>query len=272
MSDDTSPDVSVDDNVADLPLFGDTTPTDDTVATEETSTTEEQAKDDGSETQEDTETTEESVEANDTEATAEETQQESEQQAEKGKPDPELARQAYLERQRTRQAVTQQIQQQYRPKTEDDLLEEGLDPVDAKIQAIREEFDYREQVNQIAELTTTVRSDVVNVLSDYPIYNPNSPDYDPEFTKMVDDAYDQAAKLQTTEDGAILHAEVLPYEHYQRMAQIYQRGTSRGVKQGQDEATRTMSRTETAGSSSSTTRGNETLEELGERIADVPLF
>ncbi len=280
MQEDTSADVSVDDDIADMPLVGDTTPTDTTVeTTEETSTTEETAKEDGSETQETTEeTTDETVEADPTEATEQEAQPE--ETDNKGKIDPVIAQRAWMERQRNKQAVTQQLTEQYRPKSEqefyDEIIEEGIDPqiaeLQAQLKAQAEQNAYDKQVNEIAELTTNVRSDAANVLIDFPVFNPNSPEYDEEFTKEVDAAYDQAARLQTTEDGTVLHAEVLPYEHYQRMARIYQRGTSRGVVQGQQEAAVTMSRTEPTGGTSATTKRTETLEEMGERLADVPLF
>lgn len=272
MSDDTSTDVTntEDDNVADVPLFSDIPVAEAT--TEESSQTEDETPAEGTETEITTDKAE-TTEAKDTEATGEETTQTDQATQEKGRPDPELARQAYLERQQTRRAAEQAIDQNYRPKTEDDLLEEGLDPVDAKIQAIREDMEYREQRAFIAEQTANVRSDVIGVLNDFPVFNPDSKDYDPDFTKEVEEAYQTAARLQTTDDGLILNAEVPLYEFHKRMAGIYSRGQSRGQQQEASEVIQTMARTEAAvGSSSSSSKSSETLDEMGERLANVPLF
>jgi hypothetical protein len=65
-----------------------------------------------------------------------------------------------------------------------------------------------------------------------------------------------------------MNAEVPLYDFYQRMADIYNRGTSKGNQQGQTEAMQMLSRTENPGGSSSTTQG-DSLQELEDRIGNV---
>lgn len=178
------------------------------------------------------------------------------------------ARQRIQERQRTKQTVEQQLDQTYGPKTEEQLVEEGLDPNQAQIEALRQEMQYERQRTQIAELNAGMQAEAVNVTHDFPVFDPNSKKFDPEFAKEVEESYRIAARLQTDDNGIVLNAEVPLYDYYQRMANIYNRGTSVGQQQGQQEYQQMLSRTENPGGSSSTNSSNS-LDDLEARLADV---
>lgn len=178
------------------------------------------------------------------------------------------ARQRIQERQRTKQAIAQQLDQTYGPKTEDDLIEEGLDPAQAQIEALRQEMQYERQKTHIAELNAGLQAEAVNVTNDFPVFNPNSKDYDPEFAGIVEQQYKQAARLQLDDNGIVVNADVPLYDYYQQMATIYNRGTERGAQQGQQEYQQMMSRTENPGGSSSTSKG-DSLADLEERLGDM---
>ncbi len=113
-----------------------------------------------------------------------------------------------------------------------------------------------------------MQADAVNVTNDFPVFNPNSKEYDPEFTQMVEQQYRQAARLQVDDNNIIVNAEVPLYDFYQQMSNIYGRGASRGQQQGQQEYQQMLSRTENPGGSSSTVSGNS-LSELEERLGNV---
>lgn len=178
------------------------------------------------------------------------------------------ARQRIAERQRTRQEVAKQLDQTYGPKTEDDLIEEGLDPAQAQIEALRQEMNYARQRTEIAELNAGLQAEAVNVTNDFPVFNPKSPDFDPEFAGIVEQQYKQAARLQLDDNGIVVNADVPLYDYYQQMATIYNRGTERGAKQGQQEYQQMMSRTENPGGSSSSSKG-DSLQDLEDRIGDM---
>jgi hypothetical protein len=184
-----------------------------------------------------------------------------------------MARQRIQERQqqqRTKQAVAQQLDQTYGPKTEEQLVQEGYDQRDAQIEALRQEMTYKEQRTQIAELNAGMQVEAVNVTNDFPVFNPNSPDFDPEFTQMVEQQYKQAARLQTDENNIIVNAEVPLYDFYQQMAQIRSQGIARGEQRGQQAYQQMLSRTENPGGSSSTSnKGDESLADLEARLGDA---
>lgn len=227
------------------------------------------AKENGAEVKEEQPAAQPAGDAKDTEATAPQ-EQPTNTDADKAERD-RIAREAYLNRQRTRQQVSQQLDQTYGPKSEEDLVAEGMNQRDAQIEAIRQEMAYKEQRTQIAELNAGLQAEAVNVINDFGVYNPKSPDFDADFTKEVEAAYKTAARLETDEQsGIILNAEVPLYDFYQRMARIYGRGASKGSERTQQETLQMMSRTEDIGGSSSIRKGEgESLEDLESRLGDM---
>lgn len=182
------------------------------------------------------------------------------------------AQQEYQNRQRVRQQVAQQLDQFYGPKTAEQLVEEGLSQQDAQIQALREEMAYKEQRAQIAELNASMQAEAVNVFHDYPVFDPNSKDFDQEFTQQVEQAYKTAARFQVDDHGNIVNAEVPIYQFYQQMADIYSRGATKGNQQGQEAVLQTIARTDDVGGSTPTRgSGEKTLQELEDELGDVVL-
>jgi hypothetical protein len=173
------------------------------------------------------------------------------------------------ERQRTQQQVAAQLDETYGPKTQDQLMEEGMDAQAAQIEALRSEIAYKEARARVAELNAGLQADAVNVENDFPVFNPKSPDYDEDFAQMVQKSYATAARLQTDESGKIvLNAEIPLYDYYQQMANIYSRGASKGTQQGQTEALQMLSRTEDVGGGAPSKTG-DSLADLEERLGDV---
>lgn len=228
----------------------------------------EDAEHEGTDTQEETTEKPTEEESEGEQEPAKEQTPETDEQAAQRRYNDQMARQRVIDRQRTRQEVAKQLDQTYGPKTEDDLIEEGLDPVQAQLEALRQEMQYKEQRTQIAELNAGLQAEAVNVTNDFPVFNPNSPDYDPEFAGIVEQQYKQAARLQLDDNGIVVNADVPLYDYYQQMATIYNRGTERGQKQGQQEYQQMMSRTENPGGSSSTSKG-DSLQDLEDRIGDM---
>lgn len=283
MQEDTSADVTntIDDaDIPDAPLFDTPATATEAVAAPSTETTE--ATDEAASTEEaDDSKDKPEAEADDTEATADATEQQQTDEAAKGQPDPVKAHQAYLERQRSRQNFVQQIDQVYGPKTQEQLYQEALDQgydqdqatIQSQLQAMQERIDYSEQRGAIAELNATMQAEAVNAMNDFPMFNEKSADYDPDFTAMVEQQYRIASRLQADNNGLILNAEVPLYDFYKSMADIYNRGSSRGASKAEAATVETLSRVESvSGGSSTTNRHEETLEEMGERLANLPLI
>lgn len=272
------------DNVPDAPLFSDAPVTE--TATE---TAEEKPADEGTATEEktDTDTTKEEVKPEGTEQPAEdavkpatEQKAETDEQAAQRQANADAAARRVMERQQTKQATEQAITESYAPKSQEDLYQENLDAgmteelaaVRAESQALREEMQFNQQRTQIAELNAGMQAEAVNALNDFPIFNPDSKEYDKDFANRVQAAYQRDSNIQTDENGIILHAERPLYDYYKEKVDDYNRGLERGRQQSQNDNLDMLSRTEDIGGSTSTSKGSETLEEMGERLADQPLF
>ncbi|HEX4774758.1 MAG TPA: hypothetical protein VH234_04545 [Candidatus Saccharimonadales bacterium] len=179
------------------------------------------------------------------------------------------AAQAFQQRQRARTQVAQQIDQVYAPKSEEDLVNEGMDQQSAQVEALRQEMLFKEQRTQIAELNATLRSEAVEAMHDMPVFDENSKNYDPAFTQQVQAAYLRASRLQADDNGIVLNAELPLYDFYKSMYDIYERGNTQGATQQQQDAAAMLANVENPGGSSSTSKGEESLEDMEARLGDV---
>lgn len=233
---------------------------------EATGDTTEQAKDNGVDTQTDETTDDTKVIAKDTEAQAQTEQTEA---PTKGQPDPEKARQAYQERQRNRSEIAKQIDENYAPKSAEDFVaEEGISQEQAQIKALEARLSFNEQKNEVVQRTADLTYQSSEVLQTLPIFNPASPEYDPEFTNMVDQQYLQVSRFEADDHGNILNAEVPLIDFYKQMADIYSRGATKGSQQAQANAVQMLSRTEAVGGSSSANTSSD-LDDLEARLGNV---
>lgn len=252
---------AIDENIPDVSL------TDDSTAVQaEPSNTEEVAAP-GPDTQADADTTDGQTPEGEQAPTQKEGTPAQDQDAQR-RHNAEMAARRVQERHRVKQDVANQLDETYGPKTEEELRADGMNVRDAQLEALRQEIAYKEQRTQIAEMNASMQSDAVNVMNDFPVFNPNSQDFNPEFTQMVEQQYRLASRLQTDDNGIILNAEVPLYDYYQQMAMLYQKAADRGASQGQADAMNMMSRTEDPGGAGSNHSG-DSLDELEERLGNT---
>jgi hypothetical protein len=180
-----------------------------------------------------------------------------------------VARDAYIQRQRTRQETEKQLDQFYGPKTQQELIDEGVPPEDARYEALRQEMAYSQQRAQVAELNAGMQAEAVNAVHDFPIFDEKSKDFDPVFTQEVQAAYLNAARVQVDEHGIVTNAEIPLYDFYKRMADIYSRGASKGAQTGAADMAQMLGRTEDTTGGSTSTGSGDSLAELEERLGDT---
>jgi hypothetical protein len=180
-----------------------------------------------------------------------------------------LAAEAFRNRQRTRANVENTIDQNYAAKSQQDFEDEGYEPAQAQIEALRAEMAYKEQRTQIAELNAGLQSDAVNIVHDMPVFDPNSKEFDAAFTQQVEAAYKTAARVQADQNGIVLNAEVPLYDFYKQMHDIYSRGNTTGALSQQQANAAMLAATEEPGGSSTTSKGPETLDDMEARLGDV---
>lgn len=205
-------------------------------------------------------------------------QQDEQQQQPMSKEDRDsAARSSWIERTRNRNEAAQQLDQFYGPKTQEQLVQEGMNPAEANTEALRQEIAYNQERARVSELNSGMRAEAVEVFSDFPIFRElnadgsKNPEYDPEFAKQVEESYKRDARIQVDEQtGLVINADVSLYDYYKQMHNIYNRGASKGVKQRQDATAAMQSSIENPGGSSSTSQLEPgSLEEMEQRLGDV---
>lgn len=186
----------------------DTTPADS--STEETKSPEV-----AEETPEETET--EATEDSDEPTESEETDTEEKPRAKNNAQD--RIRNLANENRQLRQQMEQLNAQVYQPQTADDLVNEGLSETDAKVESLRQEVEIERFNRQVTELNYGLEAEAKEVLRDFPVFNPDSDQYNGQLASQVQQLYQQTAGLQTDPNtGLVISANVLPYNFYKTFA------------------------------------------------------
>lgn len=142
-----------------------------------------------------------------------------------------------------RQELERSISQQYQPQPADELTrqftEQGYTEFEAEMLARDEVRNQRDQINsertQVAELNMQINTEAVQVMHDYPVFDPKSSDYDKDFAKRASDMYNRAAGVKVDpRTGAVISTNLTPYNFYKELAEM--RGS--GVSQAQVSAQR----------------------------------
>ncbi len=136
----------------------------------------------------------------------------------------------------------------YQPKTAEQLQEEGMDAATAQVEALRQEQSVRDYTTHVVELTNDLNMESLQVMQDFPVFNPSSDKYDKEFAEMVATKYVKVSGIESDpRTGNIVKANVLPYEFYETMANVHSRGEQRGQISGKKAAEKQLASTEVTG-------------------------
>jgi len=214
----------------------------------ESSTTETKESEQAETKETEAESTEDS---GDTEESEEETTEETDEDKPKAKNKAEnRIRTLVSEKRELQRQVEQLTAQNYKPATVAELQEQGLDETDAKLEAMRQEQTIDKYNQHVVELTNDLNMESMQVLYDFPVFNPESKDYDADFAKMASEQYMEVSGIQTDpKTGQIVNANVLPYKFYETLSKIHERGAQRGQISGKRAAEKQLAATDTTGTS-----------------------
>jgi hypothetical protein len=121
------------------------------------------------------------------------------------------------------------LNQVYAPTPEQDLIEQGMSPEQAAVQSLREQIEVTEFNRRVTELNSTIESESAAVLNDFPIFDPESKDYNEALALRARAAFKKASAMQIDPNtGLVIQANVLPYDHYQSYADAYEEGAQKG--------------------------------------------
>lgn len=223
-------------------------------STEEEST--EEKKTDESKDDEKKETDEETEEKKEPESKEDEETEEKSEETEESGDEKEVAQRGYAERRQLKEKVTKGLadRPEYIPQSAEELEEAGMDPALAGIEALRQEVRRDQIINELTELNASVNTDANGVLREFPVYDPNSKDYDEKFAKDVEQLYRKYANFEMDPTGSyITRADIPLGEFFRFAAQSRGTGSQQAEIQGQKAAEKMLAATDEPSSAPETT-------------------
>lgn len=148
----------------------------------------------------------------------------------------------------------------YQPATENDLVDEGMSVTEAKVEAMRQQLEVRDYNERVAEAQLTLGSESLRVMNDFPIFNPDSDQYDQELAEeaaallepnLIRDPnvpeIDQTTGKPTGR-GLIIGSNVSPYKLYKTLDRASGISATKGQLKGQQAHQEMLANADTPGS------------------------
>lgn len=122
----------------------------------------------------------------------------------------------------------------YQAPTEQELIEEGMSPSDAKVEALERRLELRDYNDSVAEAQLTLESESERVLKDFPIFNPESEDFDKDLAAEVAEIM-QSNLVLDPNTGQVRGSNVSTYKLYKTFATAAQSSATQGRIKGQQD-------------------------------------
>lgn len=172
-----------------------------------------------------------------------------------GKPDPQAAKQSFQERSRLRGEVASTLDSIGKPQTTEDLVAQGVDPALAEVEALKQDIQRKEVINYVADLNSSLNVDANNLVRDFPVFDPESSEYDEKFSTKVENLY-KARGFKTDPSGKFVIEAGPLYEFYAAFAEARGTGAKAGVVSGQKAAEKMLAAADTPSSAAPAASGN----------------
>lgn len=141
--------------------------------------------------------------------------------------------------------------QVYQPATDQELLGqinpetgEYYNSLEAKVAALEQRSEVERYNSQVADAQLTLQSEASKALADFPMFDSESKQYNPEMTKLVDELLGANLVLDPN-TGQIIGSHVSPYKLYQSHALAAQASEASGKIKGQQAVEKMLANTDT---------------------------
>lgn len=130
----------------------------------------------------------------------------------------------------------------YAAKTAEELIEDGVDPAEARVQALEQKQELKEWNDKVSDLNQSINVESLQIMADFPMFNPGTeadpnPEFNSELSEMAKETYNKAANIQVDKNTElIVSANVLPYDIYKSFADAYSLGAASGTIKGEQAA------------------------------------
>lgn len=145
-------------------------------------------------------------------------------------------RELVSKRNELRAEVEQQNAKAYRVETAEELADQGLTEEEAENEILRQEMQMREFNLHVADLNANLNLESLQVMQDFPIFDPDSSEFDSALATRVRGLYEQAAQPQVDKKtGLVLKSNIAPYEFYKAFAETHQSSGAKSRAEGKIE-------------------------------------
>ena len=136
------------------------------------------------------------------------------------------------QRKELREEIERLNSQVYAPQTAEELMEQGYSEDNARVTALEQKLELSEYNNMVVEAQLQLGEQSQKVLNDFPIFNPDSPEFDRDIAAQAAASL-EASLIRDPNTGAITGSHLSPYQIYKPIADAYTKSQLRGRIQGQ---------------------------------------
>lgn len=213
------------------------------------------------------ETPEPTKEEGEVEKPAEDTEEKPQEETPKGKADERKAqlnteiRDLVAQRNALKAEVEKTNADVYQVATEDELTEQGMTQLEAKVESMRQQQEMEKYNSQVADAQLTISSEADKVLQDFPIFNTESESYDKELAEEAAELL-RANLILDPNTQQVIGSNVSPYKLYQTIAKAANISATKGQIKGQQATEEMLANADSAASVAPPTKQKDPLTDL----------
>lgn len=149
----------------------------------------------------------------------------------------------------------------YEPATEEDLTAQGMNSLEAKVEAMRQQNEMREYNERVVEAQLTINTEAERVIRDFPIFNPESDVFDKE---LADEAAAllEANLIRDPNTNEIIGSNVSPYQLYKTLDRASGISATKGQIKAQQATEKMLANADSASSAAPAKKTEDPLVEL----------
>lgn len=124
----------------------------------------------------------------------------------------------------------------YRTETAEELEEQGLTPEEAENEILKQQMQLKEFNLHVADLNANLNIESLQVMQDFPVFDPDSKSFDKDLSDRVRGLYEKAAQPQVDKrTGLVTKSNIAPYEFYKAFAETHESSGTKSRVEGEIE-------------------------------------
>lgn len=154
--------------------------------------------------------------------------------------------------------------------TEEDYLQGGYNPMEAKVNAMQAHMQQRDAIEKVERLNNAIDLDSIRIKHEFPQLDPtNKEEFNHELTKSLFSQYERDSGIQFTKDGIVMGTNQLPYQYIKDKMDLIGIASANARVRAQKDVEKMVSAADAQGSRAPAVPQDNSLEAMRERLSDV---